>query len=95
MAGTASAGTTGGTRHREFGADLEALGILDAVELQQPINADAIAGGDVGERFARLHHNLTRQPGQGQQQGQGQGDSGAAHGGGNGWMNLTENRGAR
>ena len=88
-------GTAGGARHRQLGADLEALGILDAVELQQPINADAIASGDVRERFARLHHNLTRQPGQGQQQGQGQGDSGAAHGGKNGWLNLTENRGAR
>ena len=80
MATPTAAWTAGGAWDRQLRPHLEGLGILNAVQLQQPIDADVITIGDVGERFARLHHNLTRQPGQGQQQGQGQGDSRAAHG---------------
>ena len=76
----AGAGVTG-TRHLDPTAGPEVLGVLEAVELHQPLHGNAIALGNFRQGFAGLHHHLAGQARQGQQQGENQGGSGAAHGG--------------
>ena len=67
-------------RHLQLLPHLHVVGLADAVELHQPLHADAGAVGDFREGLARFHRDITGQSRYGQHQGEGEGGEGTAHG---------------
>ena len=79
-AGPGSGPAAGCRRHGQGLAGFDVIGVAEAVELHQLVDAQAVALSDLREGFPLLHGHLTGPDRQGQHQGQGQGDERATHG---------------
>ena len=69
-------------------ADLDVVGLADAVDAHQLADADAQPVGNFRQGFARFDRDLSGQGRQGQCQGEDEGDDGAAHGHRGRWRHV-------